>query len=162
MPLRRGEWLSLALCMIVRRMISSTRAFHHRVGVSSIWGCGRNGRARSRSTGWRASSCFRRSLFRDPDNRDRSSDSRCWGFVDRRAIMGRPIVIYWFVEATAEDYSDRSLYATLRGIEDTLASNVARAPLERVVDVQLKIGDCFAAIRHVRYPFGIHTARQGY
>jgi hypothetical protein len=32
--------------------------------------------------------------------------------------MGRPIVIRWSVEATA-DYSDRSLLATLRGIEDT-------------------------------------------
>ena len=28
------------------------------------------------------------------DNRDRSWDSRYWGFVDRRAIMGRPIVIW--------------------------------------------------------------------
>jgi len=54
------------------------------------------------------------------DNRDRSWDSRYWGFVDRRAIMGRPMVIYWSVEATAEDYNDRSLVGTIRGIGDAL------------------------------------------
>lgn len=29
------------------------------------------------------------------DNRDRSSDSRYWGFVDRKNIVGRPLLIYW-------------------------------------------------------------------
>jgi signal peptidase I len=29
------------------------------------------------------------------DNRDHSWDSRYWGFVDRDAIMGRPLLIYW-------------------------------------------------------------------
>lgn len=29
------------------------------------------------------------------DNRDQSWDSRYWGFVDRGAIIGRPVVIYW-------------------------------------------------------------------
>ena len=32
------------------------------------------------------------------DNRDHSWDSRFWGFVDRDAIMGRPVVIYWSVQ----------------------------------------------------------------
>jgi signal peptidase I len=31
------------------------------------------------------------------DNRDHSWDSRFWGFVDRDAVMGRPVVIYWSV-----------------------------------------------------------------
>ena len=53
------------------------------------------------------------------DNRDRSSDSRYWGFVDHNAIMGRPILIYWSVEATSDDYDDRSLGGTARGIEQT-------------------------------------------
>ena len=52
------------------------------------------------------------------DNRDRSWDSRYWGFVDRDAIMGRPILIYWSVEATSDDYEDRSLSGTARGIEE--------------------------------------------
>src|SRR5215469_6010704 len=33
------------------------------------------------------------------DNRDHSQDSRYWGFVDRDAIMGRPFLIYWSVDA---------------------------------------------------------------
>ena len=54
------------------------------------------------------------------DNRESSLDSRYWGFVDRRAIIGRPILIYWSVQATANDYADRSLLGSLRGIAGTL------------------------------------------
>jgi len=54
------------------------------------------------------------------DNRDRSWDSRYWGFVDREAVMGRPILIYWSVEATSADYSDRSFFGRLIGLGDTL------------------------------------------
>jgi signal peptidase I len=54
------------------------------------------------------------------DNRDRSWDSRYWGFVDRDAIMGRPVVIYWSVEATAQDYDDPGVGGTLYGIFGTL------------------------------------------
>ena len=54
------------------------------------------------------------------DNRDNSLDSRYWGFVDRGAVMGRPIVIYWSVEATTADYSDRSLGGRIIGLLDTL------------------------------------------
>jgi signal peptidase I len=41
------------------------------------------------------------------DNRDHSWDSRYWGFVDREAIMGRPVVIYWSIRAD-ETYSQDS------------------------------------------------------
>jgi signal peptidase I len=54
------------------------------------------------------------------DNRNSSLDSRYWGFVDRRAIIGRPILVYWSVRATTEDYADRSLLGSLRGITGTL------------------------------------------
>ena len=54
------------------------------------------------------------------DNRDNSWDSRYWGFVDRDAIMGRPVVVYWSVEATTADYSDRSLGGRFIGLLDTL------------------------------------------
>jgi len=37
------------------------------------------------------------------DNRDHSWDSRYWGFVDREAIMGRPVVIYWSVVTPDDD-----------------------------------------------------------
>lgn len=54
------------------------------------------------------------------DNRDNSADSRFWGFVDRDAIMGRPLVIYWSVDATSNDYADRGLAGAIRGIVTTL------------------------------------------
>jgi signal peptidase I len=55
------------------------------------------------------------------DNRERSWDSRYWGFVDREAVMGRPVLIYWSVDATSADYSDRSFVGRLLGLLDTLA-----------------------------------------
>jgi len=54
------------------------------------------------------------------DNRDHSWDSRFWGFVDRNAVMGRPILIYWSVDATSADYTDRGLVNRLVGVVDTL------------------------------------------
>ena len=40
------------------------------------------------------------------DNRDHSLDSRYWGFVDRDAIMGRPFLIYWSINASSADYGN--------------------------------------------------------
>jgi signal peptidase I len=37
------------------------------------------------------------------DNRDRSLDSRYWGFVPRENIIGRPLLIYWSVEGPEGD-----------------------------------------------------------
>lgn len=54
------------------------------------------------------------------DNRDRSWDSRYWGFVNRDAIMGRPVVIYWSVEASAEDYENQGVGGVVHGMADTL------------------------------------------
>ncbi len=54
------------------------------------------------------------------DNRERSWDSRYWGFVDRDAIMGRPVLIYWSVDSTSADYSDRTFFGRLVGMVDTL------------------------------------------
>ena len=46
------------------------------------------------------------------DNRDRSDDSRYWGFVPRRNIVGRPLVIYLSVRGFMEesDGSDDKLF----------------------------------------------------
>jgi signal peptidase I len=56
------------------------------------------------------------------DNRDRSSDSRYWGFVPRRNIVGRPLVIYLSVR-TGE-------YADCAGCDDKLyPSGQVLAPL---------------------------------
>ena len=54
------------------------------------------------------------------DNRDHSLDSRYWGFVDRDAIMGRPFLIYWSVEANSADYGQSTFWQRLKGILDTL------------------------------------------
>jgi signal peptidase I len=54
------------------------------------------------------------------DNRDHSWDSRYWGFVDREAVMGRPVMIYWSVEATSADYADRSAFGRMLGLGSTL------------------------------------------
>jgi signal peptidase I len=68
------------------------------------------------------------------DNRDRSSDSRYWGFVDRDAIMGRPFLIYWSVDATSADYSSESTFWTrLSGVIDTLMHLPARTRWSRML-----------------------------
>jgi signal peptidase I len=54
------------------------------------------------------------------DNRDHSWDSRFWGFVDRDAIMGRPVVIYWSVQGPREDDTDRNVDGWLLNLLDTL------------------------------------------
>ena len=67
------------------------------------------------------------------DNRDRSWDSRFWGFVDRDSIMGRPVVIYWSVKATAVDYANRSLMGTLRSIGEALLHIPSRTRWRRMM-----------------------------
>jgi len=68
------------------------------------------------------------------DNRDRSSDSRYWGFVDRDAIMGRPFLIYWSVDATSGDYSSETTFWTrLTGIFDTLLHLPSRTRWSRML-----------------------------
>ena len=37
------------------------------------------------------------------DNRDNSSDSRYWGFVDAAAVKGRPLVVYFSYDREAPD-----------------------------------------------------------
>lgn len=67
------------------------------------------------------------------DNRDRSWDSRYWGFVDRRAIMGRPIMVYWSVEATSEDYANRGFLGNLRAIGQNLLHLPSRTRWHRMM-----------------------------
>jgi signal peptidase I len=44
------------------------------------------------------------------DNRDDSFDSRFWGFVPRRNILGSPLFIAWSLKQTARDFpQDASL-----------------------------------------------------
>jgi signal peptidase I len=41
------------------------------------------------------------------DNRDNSSDSRFWGLVPRENIFGKPLLVYWSIDAPTEDLLDR-------------------------------------------------------
>jgi signal peptidase I len=67
------------------------------------------------------------------DNRDHSLDSRYWGFVDRDAIMGRPFLIYWSVEASSGDYGENSFGQRVVGIFDTLLHLPARTRWARML-----------------------------
>ncbi len=67
------------------------------------------------------------------DNRDHSSDSRYWGFVDRDAIMGRPFMIYWSVDANSSDYSDTSFVQRVIGVFDTLVHLSSRTRWSRML-----------------------------
>ena len=72
-------------------------------------------------------------VFAMGDNRDHSLDSRYWGFVDRSAIMGRPFLIYWSVNATSADYGLSTFGERLRGVLDTIAHLPARTRWSRML-----------------------------
>jgi signal peptidase I len=54
------------------------------------------------------------------DNRERSWDSRYWGFVDEDAIMGRPMFIYWSVDSEDDEGSDQNFSGRATGMVDLL------------------------------------------
>ena len=65
------------------------------------------------------------------DNRDHSWDSRYWGFVDRDAIMGRPIVIYWSV--VGDESADRNLNSWFYNLVDTVLHLPSRTRWSRML-----------------------------
>jgi signal peptidase I len=67
------------------------------------------------------------------DNRDHSADSRYWGFVDRDAIMGRPFLIYWSVDASSADYTPNTFFQRLTGIFETIAHLPTRTRWSRML-----------------------------
>jgi signal peptidase I len=67
------------------------------------------------------------------DNRDHSWDSRFWGFVDRDAIMGRPVVIYWSVQSNHDDDGNQNLNRWALNILDTILHLPSRTRWSRML-----------------------------
>jgi signal peptidase I len=74
-----------------------------------------------------------REYFAMGDNRDHSLDSRYWGFVDRDAIMGRPFLIYWSINANSADYGNANFGERILVIFDTLIHLPARTRWNRML-----------------------------
>ncbi|MGH9573603.1 MAG: signal peptidase I [Candidatus Acidiferrales bacterium] len=66
------------------------------------------------------------------DNRDDSQDSRYWGFVDRGAVTGEPILIYWSVNASEDDYADEGFWGSTKRIGSTLIHLRSRTRWRRI------------------------------
>ena len=60
------------------------------------------------------------SYFGMGDHRGVSLDSRYWGFIPRRNIIGRPMFIYWSFEASEEQYMGTSLSDRIEFVAHTI------------------------------------------
>ncbi len=67
------------------------------------------------------------------DNRDHSWDSRFWGFVDRDAVMGRPVVIYWSVVGDGDDGTGRNVNSWFFNLLDTVLHLPSRTRWSRML-----------------------------
>jgi signal peptidase I len=66
------------------------------------------------------------------DNRERSWDSRYWGFVDEQAIMGRPMFIYWSINSAADEAPDQTLSGGVTSVIDVLLHFPSRTRWSRM------------------------------
>jgi signal peptidase I len=69
------------------------------------------------------------------DNRDNSQDSRFWGFVPRKNLLGKPLVICWSFETSRDAYLQTDLSARLRRSADDLFHFFAKTRWNRILRV---------------------------
>jgi len=69
------------------------------------------------------------------DHRERSWDSRFWGFVPRAMIQGRPLVIYWSFETPPEEYLKTSLNDRLSQTVDLVVHFLSKTRWRRTFKV---------------------------
>ena len=69
------------------------------------------------------------------DNRDRSSDSRYWGFVDRKNVVGRPLLIYWSFGSNPDRFRRGGLVQHLVALWDAVVHFFSRTRWGRLLRV---------------------------
>src|SRR5579875_3791513 len=71
-------------------------------------------------------------LFVMGDNRDNSSDSRFWGFVPLKNVVGEPLFVYWSYNAPSREWLDDSVEGRLRFDGSILMNFVQRTRWARI------------------------------
>ncbi len=59
------------------------------------------------------------SYFAMGDNRDNSFDSRYWGFVPRKNLIGQPLGIYWSYDSDGSEYEQTEWTARVKSMVNT-------------------------------------------
>jgi signal peptidase I len=71
------------------------------------------------------------------DHRDRSADSRVWGFVPKSLLKGRALLIWWSYDEDSAEANPRGLLDTLKSLAGKTAHFLTRSRWNR----------CFTLIR---------------
>ena len=71
-------------------------------------------------------------LFVMGDNRDDSSDSRFWGFVPLKNVVGEPLFVYWSYNAPSKEWLDDSIEGRLRFDGSILENFIQRTRWGRI------------------------------
>ncbi|MFQ5671093.1 MAG: signal peptidase I [Acidobacteriota bacterium] len=69
------------------------------------------------------------------DNRDRSADSRQWGFVPRDHLQGRAIFIWWSYEEDRQDYLHTHFFERLHSIASKMVNFFTRTRWSRTFNL---------------------------
>jgi len=67
------------------------------------------------------------------DNRDNSQDSRYWGFLPRRYVKGKALMVYWSYEAGGEATAEDGLLAWVRNAGSVVAHLFTRTRWNRLL-----------------------------